>query len=47
MLKEPKKNIIDFQEHIVQGISLLSYDELEKVNNYVNSFINNPSKEKE
>lgn len=47
MLKEPKKNINDFQEYIefvtkeiVKGISLLSYDELEKVNNLVNSLIN-------
>ena len=33
-------NITDFQEHIVKGVHLLSYDELKKVNNYVNSFIN-------
>tara|TARA_R100000988_G_C3956588_1_gene143887 strand:+ start:317 stop:457 length:141 start_codon:yes stop_codon:yes gene_type:complete len=46
LLKEPKKNITDLQEHIVKGIYLLSYDELEKVNNYVNSFINYPSEEK-
>jgi hypothetical protein len=41
-----KKNIINFQEHIVRGIDLLSYDELKKVNDYVNSFINNSSEQK-
>jgi len=37
-----KMDIASFQKHVIQGIYLLSYDELEKVNDYVNSFINYP-----